>query len=306
MYHFIINANSRSGKGIRIWTCVKSELDNRHIDYICYFTKYKNHANTLATEICEENHGIKNIVVLGGDGTMNEVVNGIISFDDVLLGYIPTGSSNDLARSLKLPKDPIECLNHILYPTHFDFLDLGVLTMNTKEERKFCVSTGVGYDAATCEETFHSPLKKTLNKIGLGKLTYLLIALKQLIFSPFMEGNVTREDGTVTTYHKMLLVTSMIHKYEGGGMRICPNADPRDGILSVCLVHGLSRIQVLFLLPTLIFGIHANFKGVEIFDCHTLKIHLESPFHVHLDGECPGKYTDLTVSCLPKRLRIIV
>lgn len=306
MYHIIINANSRSGKGIRIWTTVKNELDNRHIDYICYFTKHKDHAITLTTQICEQNHGIKNIIVLGGDGTMNEVINGMTSFDDVILGYIPTGSSNDLARSLKLPKDPIECLNHILLPTHFDFLDIGVLSMNDKVERKFCVSTGVGFDASICEETFQSPLKKKLNKLGLGKLTYIIIALKQLFKSKFMEGYITNIDGTVIRYHNILLITSMIHKYEGGGMRISPKADPRDGKLSICLVHGLSRLQVLFLLPTLLFGKHTNFKGVESFDCNSLKIHLETPFYVHLDGECPGKYTDLKITCLPKRLRIIL
>lgn len=305
MYHFIINANSRSGKGIRTWTTVKNELDNRHVDYICYFTKHKNHATTLATEICEQNNGIKNIVVLGGDGTMNEVVNGI-TFDDVILGYIPTGSSNDLARSLKLSKDPLVCLNHILFPTHFDFLDIGVISMKDNEERKFCVSTGTGFDAAICEETFHSSLKKKLNKVGLGKLTYVIIALKQLFSSPFMVGTVTKADGTVITYHDTLLITSMIHRYEGGGLPFCPKADPRDGKLSICVVHGLNKLQVLFLLPALVLGQHTKFKGVDTYDSSSIKIQLEQPFFVHLDGECPGKYSDIKVNCLPKRLRIIL
>lgn len=306
MYHFIINANSKSGKGIRTWTTVKNELDSRHVDYICYFTKHKNHAITLAKEICEQNNGIKNIVVLGGDGTMNEVVNGITSIDDVILGYIPTGSSNDLARSLKLPKDPLECLNHILFPTHFDFLDIGIVSMKDNEERKFCVSNGVGFDAAVCEETFHSSLKKKLNKLGLGKLTYIIIALKQLFSSAFMDGSVTKDDGTVITYHNIFLITSMIHKYEGGGHRICPNADPRDGKLSICLVHDLNKIQILFLLPFLVIGQHTKFKGVETFDSRFIKIHLKTPFYLHLDGECPGKYTDIKVTCLSKQLRIIL
>lgn len=305
MYHFIINSNSRSGKGIRIWSMVKEELDKKHIDYMCYFTCYKNHAITITKEICEGTEGIKNIVVLGGDGTVNEVINGVETFDDVILGYIPTGSSNDLARSLGLSKNPIECLEHILYPTHFDFLDIGSIKLNNIDERKFVVSTGIGFDAGVCEETFRSKLKKVLNKIGLGKLTYIIIAVKQILTSPLVNAEVQADEKNIS-FKNALLITSMIHKYEGGGVKICPTANPRDGLLTVCVVHGIGRLKALFLMPTLTLGKHTSFKGVDSFHCKQLLVNLEQPSHVHVDGEYPGLYQDIKVTCHKRQLRIII
>lgn len=304
MYHFIINSSSRSGRGIRIWTKVKAELTKKQVNFICYFTSYKGHAMEIAADICQNNTGIKTIVVLGGDGTLNEVINGIADFSKILLGYIPTGSSNDLARSLHLSKNPLDRLNRILLPMHFDFLDVGSVCLDKDEKKRFVVSTGAGFDAGVCEETFRSPIKKKLNKLGLGKLTYLIIALKQLFSSSFTDCEVIA-DGVSKTYEQVFMITSMIHRYEGGGLKICPDANPRDGKLSVCVVHGLSRFQILFLLPTLLFGQHVRFKGVETFDCNELSLTLAKPTHIHVDGEYPGSFTHVKISCLPKLLRII-
>lgn len=307
MYHFIINPKSRTGNGIKIWTTIKSELDRLKITYTFSYTKYKFHATKLTEELCIEYEGIKNIVVLGGDGTVNEVINGITNFNEVILGYIPSGSSNDLARSLQLPKDPLECLQRILKPKQFQYLDIGKITLDhSLSPKKFVVSSGVGFDAAICEETFHSNLKYFLNKLKLGKLTYILIALKQLLFCHFMNGEVKLDDMHTKQFNKMLIITSMIHKYEGGGMLIAPGADPCDGKLSICIVHGLSKLQILCLLPTLLIGKHIHFKGVETFTSSAIHIKLEEPAHIHLDGEYPGTYNDIEVTCLSKVLRLIV
>ncbi len=307
MYHFIINPKSRTGKGIKIWTTVKQELDLLEVSYTFHLTQYKHHATEIAQEICNNYTSIKNIVVLGGDGTVNEVINGITDYDEVLLGYIPSGSSNDLARSLKLPIDPITNLKHILSPTEFKYVDTGIIKMEqTNTYRKFAVSTGMGFDAAICEEALRSNIKKVLNTFGLGKLTYIIIALKQLISCPFMEGEVTIDGKLTTTYKKILLITSMIHKYEGGGMQIAPAANPFDGKLAICIVHGLSRRKILTVLPSLLIGKHVHFKGVETFDCKTLDIKLHNSAIVHVDGEYPGSFQHLNVSCTEKQLRIII
>lgn len=306
MYHFIINPKSRSARGIKIWHTVKEELDKRGVSYTFHITRYQFHATELAQEICLTYSGIKNIVVLGGDGSVNEVINGITDFSEVILGYIPSGSSNDLARSLGLPKDPIENLNRILTPSRFQYIDMGsVKTSDKVQERKFTVSTGIGFDAAICEETFHSKLKILLNRYGLGKLTYNIIALKQLMSCKFLNGSVTIDGCRTISYKKMLLITSMIHKYEGGGMQIAPAADPYDGQLSVCIVHGVSRLRILTVLPFLLIGKHIHFKGVETFNCHTLDIDITEPAWIHVDGECPNRFQKLTVSCLSNQLRII-
>ena len=308
MYHFIINPKSRSERGIKIWHLVKEELDKKEeVSYTFHITRYPNHATELAKEICNTYSGIKNIIVLGGDGTVNEVINGITDFNDVLLGYIPSGSSNDLARSLKLPKDPIKNLENILSPSRFQYVDMGLInSSDSNYSRLFAVSSGIGFDAAICEETFHSRLKLFLNRYGLGKLTYILICLKQLTSCRFMNGTVTIDGGRPQIFKKILLITSMIHKYEGGGMQIAPAADPYDGQLSVCIVFGASRLRVLTVLPFLLFGKHIHFKGVVTFNCSSLTIWIDKQSWVHIDGECPGTFTQLTASCITNQLRVIV
>ena len=106
-YHFIVNPKSRSGMGEMIWTMIEPELKKRRVDYQRYLTEKRRHAEKIAAGITadEQEHMI---VVLGGDGTVNEVINGIRIPEKVTLGYIPIGSSNDFARGLNIPKDPME------------------------------------------------------------------------------------------------------------------------------------------------------------------------------------------------------
>lgn len=308
MYHFIINPKSSSGKGIRYWWSVKSELDTRQIAYAAYFTKQEGHATELAEQICSKFSGIKNIVVLGGDGTLNEVINGITDFDQIILGYIPSGSSNDLARSLKIPKDPLKALENVLKPTRFIYLDYGEISFpdaNIKS-RRFCCSSGMGYDAEVCVEVQASPLKKRLNRFGAGKLIYLAIAMKQLFTLKSMDVTIQVDGIKKEAYQKVFLVSGMIHKYEGGGCMMAPAADPTDGQLSVCLVHGLGRLKSLILLPTLLFGKHVLFKGIESFNCHDLEIIASRETAIHTDGETPAFSSHIHVSCVQGKIRMIL
>ncbi len=308
MYHFIINPKSSSGKGIRYWWTVKNELDSRQIPYTAEFTKQEGHASILAEQICSKYSGIKNIVVLGGDGTLNEVVNGITDFDQVLLGYIPSGSSNDLARSLRIPKDPLKALENVLKPTSFKYLDYGMISFPEAMDvpRKFCCSSGMGYDAEVCVEVQASPLKKRLNRFGAGKLIYLAIAIKQLMTLKSIDVTLYADGIKKGTYQNVFLMSAMIHKYEGGGLMIAPAADPTDGKLSVCLAHGLGRMKALLLLPTLVIGKHHKFKGIETFHCHNLEIIANRETAVHTDGEVPAFSSHIKVTCEQGRIRMIL
>lgn len=308
MYHFIINPKSSSGKGINYWNIVKEELDRQNIEYTADLTQREGHAIELARKICLQYEGIKNIVVLGGDGTLNEVLNGIENFDEVLLGYIPSGSSNDLARSLKIPRDPIEALSNILKPKKFIYLDCGEMIFNEKElaPRRFGCSSGIGYDANVCVEVQSSALKKRLNKYGAGKLVYFAIAIKQVLTIGFLNATVIVDGVKRNTYKNVLLISGMIHPYEGGGLKMAPGADPTDGKLSVCLVHGLSRLAIMVLLPTIIFGKHVHIKGVESFTCSNIEILLDNKAAVHTDGETPAFSSHIAIRCVPKKLRMII
>jgi YegS/Rv2252/BmrU family lipid kinase len=245
---------------------------------------------------------------LGGDGTVNEVINGITNYKEVLLGYIPSGSSNDLARSLNIPKDPVAALNNILKPKKFKYLDLGVISFvgSGIAPRKFACSSGIGYDANVCLEVQASPLKKKLNRLGAGKFVYIAIAIKQLISAKRSSAAVIVDGMKKDTYQKVLLVSGMIHKYEGGGLMMAPLADPCDGRLSVCLVHGISTLKAFFLLPTLFTGKHVNHKGVETFHCSDIEIIMDKESAVHTDGEAPAVCTHIKTSCIPGQIRMIL
>jgi len=306
MYHFIINPNSSSGKGIHCWYKVKKELDAKNIAYTAAITNQAGHATQLAQEICRSNTGIKNIIVVGGDGTINEVVNGIDDFTQVLLGYIPAGSSNDLAKSLNISKDPLIALNKILKPSKFKYLDIGEVTFSDSSTRKYACSNGIGYDADVCYRVQQTPWKKRFNRIKAGKLIYISIAIKELLRANRSDAVVTIDGVKHKHYEKVLYMSSMIHKYEGGGLAMAPHADPCDGKLSICLVHGLSRIKSLMLLPTLVVGKHINFKGIEAFNCSSIEINLEKATYVHTDGEVPKADTHISVRCLPSQIRMII
>lgn len=308
MYHFIINPKSCSGKGIRHWWTVKDELDRQDITYTADFTKQEGHATELARDICVKYEGPKNLVVLGGDGTLNEVINGIDNYDDVILGYIPSGSSNDLARSLNIPKNPLKSLSNVLKPNKFMYLDYGEITFEEKElkPRKFGCSSGAGYDAGVCVEVQQSSLKKKLNKFGAGKFIYLAIAVKQLFCAKFLDATVVVDGNKRDNYKKVLLISNMIHKFEGGGLKMAPDADPTDGKLNVCLVHGLPRALIMLLLPTIIFGLHIHFKGVESFQCSSIEILLDRKAAVHTDGETPAFSSHMTIRCIPQKIRMIL
>ena len=109
MYHFIVNPAARSGLGKETWRELRPLLDQKELPYQVHFTRYQTHATKIAKEITSD--GARHIlIVLGGDGTVNEVLNGICHLSQTELGYIPLGSGNDLARGLGLPADPKEAL----------------------------------------------------------------------------------------------------------------------------------------------------------------------------------------------------
>jgi YegS/Rv2252/BmrU family lipid kinase len=308
MHYFIINPKASSGKGIRYWWTVKSELDKSNVDYTAVFTRYAGYATKIAEQICQKTSGIKNIVVLGGDGTINEVINGIHNYKNVLLGYIPSGSSNDLARSLKISRNPLIALSHIMKPSRYQYLDHGIIEFMDSDipPRKFSCSSGIGYDAAVCREVSLSPLKKKLNRYGAGKYIYYAIAIKQIFTMKHVNATVIVDGIKKYSFKNMLTISSMIHKYEGGGLMMAPDANPSDGKLSICLAHGLSKRKIVLLLPALYIGKHTIFKGIETFDCSSIEIMTDQPLAVHTDGEVPILSSHIKVNIVPDKIRMIL
>ena len=311
MYHIIINPRSRSGRGLKIWKeAVEPRLHEEGIAYRNYFSEKSGDVARLAGEITSAASGKPlTLIVLGGDGTVNEALSGIKDTSQVTLGYIPTGSSNDLARDLGIPKDPLEALELILHKGSVHTMDLGAVTYADGETRPFIVSCGIGFDAAVCEEALHSRMKNIFNKLGLGKLTYLGIALKQLFGAKAISGRLTLDDGihgeTSVNMNTLLFVACMLHRFEGGGFMFCPNADASDGILDLCAVGDLPKLLILFALPTAFKGKHYRFEGITPYQTKTVTIETSAPLWVHTDGEVSRKSDRITVNCRHEAIRMI-
>lgn len=304
MYHIIINPAASTGNGKKIWTRIEKVLIEEKAEYTPYFTDGSDSARQLA-EVLTAGEEHQQIVVLGGDGTINEVLTGIRDYSKVTFGYIPAGSSNDFARDLQLTATPEEAIRSILNPREFIRLDIGCLEYdNTK--RNFGVSMGIGYDAAICHEALASHIKYYLNKVHLGKLVYVIIALKQLFATKCHSCDVILDDTQRLHFDNYLFVTTMIHKFEGGGFMFCPNADPSDGLLDICTVNNISKGKVFLMLPTAYKGKHVRFKEIHTYQAKKVQIITETAAAVHADGESCRLQKEVTVTIDPKQLKMIL
>lgn len=301
-YCFIVNPNSRSKKGRKIWEKVQKELESRQIEYEVYLTERRKNATSIAAGLTRDQE-MKTLVVLGGDGTVNEVVNGVQDFEHVILGYIPTGSSNDFARGMRIPKDPMKALELILHPRCIEKMDIGVVEYGEKS-RRFAVSAGIGFDAVICHQASVSKLKAALNKIGLGKLTYAGIAVDRLIKDDPVRAEI-RLDGEETVLKDTYFVAVHNQPYEGGGFQFCPDADPKDGKLDVIVVSGLKRWQVVKTLLLAFQGKHVGKKGISVFRCKEAEIHISQARAVHTDGEAIFLKKEIKVHILPQQIQVI-
>ena len=308
IYHFILNPVSRSGKGQKLWdTVIEPYLQAAQVHYEAHFSREAGDITRLTQEIASVDSAEPHrIVILGGDGTMDEALQGIPDLTRVALGYIPIGSGNDFTRDMPIPRDPLKALKRILEAESTTAVDIGTTTYEDGVSHRFIVSSGIGFDAAVCEETNRSDMKGFLNKIGLGKLTYLGIALKQLFASKAISCQIRLDDGEPISIQKILFVAFMNHMYEGGGFKFAPQADYCDGLLDLCVVGDLSKALILVALPTAFFGKHYIFRGITAYRAQKIEIQTSAPLWVHTDGEVARRSNRLTVTCQKQALQMYI
>lgn len=304
MYYFIVNPASGSGRGKTVWVTVKTELDRLDVHYRAFLLSGPGEAGQLARGFS----GIKypvTIVVVGGDGTINEVINGLSSFKNITFACIPTGSGNDFVRGLGLSRDPVDALHAILQPQKIREVDIGQVSCGPRTF-SFAVSSGIGYDAAVCNAVHDSKLKVMLNLFHSGKLVYLLTALWQLLSMKRHTLTVTIDDRDTYTYEDTYFAAAMNLRYEGGGFMFCPDALPDDGCLDLLVANQISRLRALKLLPLALSGKHVGHRGVHIVRFHKAIIHSSAPVCVHTDGEIPGFCDTITWTLHKEKLTVIL
>ena len=310
MYYFIVNYTGGSGRARKTWNEVHKNLKLKGVTYKAYVTKYKGHATRLAEKISSLNDDDIRIVVVGGDGSINEVLNGIRDFSKVKLGVIPTGSGNDFARGLDIPSDPEEALDMILNSVGNHCIDLGKVITEEGLPHIFGISSGIGLDAIVCKKAIGSKVKRVLNGIKLGKLTYLVLTVHTLFSMETYNVKVvtTLKDGSRTEtvdYKNLIFLAAMNFRCEGGGVPMNPKARPDDGLLSICAVSDIPKLKTFFLLPVLVAAKHGNKKGFELKNVKKLEFSADRPMVLHADGEYVGDVRQIEMDIIPDAIRVL-
>lgn len=283
----IVNPEASSGKGIKIWEFIKKLLDEKNAPYNVHILNAPGQAEYVAARITRELTEDCHILVVGGDGTLNETLNGIKDFEHTKLSCVRSGSGSDFALNMKVDKDIGKALSHILDEPEEIQVDYGEISADDYPTRRFLISCGVGYDADICKEVSKSMLKKLFNRLGIGKLIYVFIGVKQIFTRKKTMALLYLDDKKPIRIKKLFFVVGMNHMYEGGGVPFCPDADPTDGIMDVCLVRDMPKWKLLLAVAMVYSKNHVRFRKINCYRCKTMYLATMKPQQIHLDGETP-------------------
>ncbi|PLR83839.1 diacylglycerol/lipid kinase family protein [Bacillus sp. V33-4] len=303
--YFIVNPRAGNGRCQIVWNKIEMELQEKHIAYLAFFTEYPGHAKELAQSIAKNSDGADIVLAaVGGDGTLHELINGAVAYQNVRIGFIPGGSGNDFSRGFSIPKNPLNALTILLRQRKSPprYIDIGKIVNEQQHETYFVNNMGAGFDALVSDAANSSPLKGILNRLSIGRLIYVYILLKTLVSFRRSPLELT-VDGKEYRFNSVWFVTVSNQPFYGGGMKIAPDAMPDDGLLNVTVVHSLPRWKLLLVFGTVFYGGHLRFKEVDSFKGRTVTINSASPYMVHADGEIIGK-TPIQVQVCPAVLPI--
>ncbi|WP_044340302.1 diacylglycerol/lipid kinase family protein [Rossellomorea aquimaris] len=305
---FIVNPSAKNHHSLSSWNRFSQTIDIPHEIFV---TEQPGDVKSIvASKVNQFPEDLLLVVGVGGDGTMNSVVNGTIGFDKVVIGYIPSGSGNDFARGYKWPNNQKQAYTLIkqgLQKEDIVLLDSGQYTMNSGPNGHFVNNIGIGFDAQVARKANRSSFKKWLNKWSLGQLIYPILLCKEAFtFKPFTLSITV--DGKEQRFHKVWFVTISNQPFFGGGMKIAPQACPRDGYIDMTLVHGLSRWKLLLVFLSVFFGKHTAFKEVSTCSGKRMTIQSSQDVPVHADGDTIEelkKADELKVHVLPMSWKML-
>ena len=299
---FIVNPVSGSGCGRSLAGEIRNRLAGQTVEASIVETLERGHAERLAATAAAE--GYDRVVVVGGDGSIQEVLNGLLAAgakDPPVLAIIPAGRGNDVARSLGLPQDPMACLAVALGAVSAPF-DAGKASTQDGRFRHFAAAGGAGFDAQVAH-TMALDRRFWMR----GEAGYMLATLNELrrFRNCRLRLILDAEGGERVIAQNFLFVAFANCPYYGGGMQICPGARTGDGWLDVCMVGDLSRFAALLELPGIYKARHVNNPKIEIVRARSLRIEGEPQTRIHLDGEPFGELP-LEVSLLAGAVRVAV
>lgn len=294
----ILNPVAGRGYGAKIETELRRLMEAEGLDFDLVRTARPYHAAELAEQAASD--GFETIVAAGGDGTSNEVVNGLMVASEngltATMGIIPVGSGSDFANTVGVPSDLREAC-HRLANGQTRTVDVGRVTLPGQPTRYFDNTINVGFGGVVTVEALKV---KRLRGIAL----YLPVVLK-VVFMYYKAQPVTIEyDG-----QKMALPAVMISvangPREGGGFHVAPQAQPDDGLFDLCVVREVSRLAMLGLIPHFMKGTHVGRAPITMARARQVTISSPDDLVAHIDGEilCTDAH-QIECEILPQRLRV--
>jgi YegS/Rv2252/BmrU family lipid kinase len=288
-YFLIVNLIAGQGRCKQVFPLVRAQLDRLGVDYDLHYTNEPHEATDVARMGIDA--GFSHIVAMGGDGTVNEVANGLVGAE-ATLAVIPAGKGNDFVRMLRIPSDPLKAADLLLAGTE-RVVDLGRVA-----GRHFVNGLGIGIDAEVAREVLAMERMR-------GATAYIYAAVKQVF--RFRAFPVTLRFGEAVEQMDCISLGVDNGQFAGGGFKLAPRARVDDGLLDVVAVGEYPRLERLVRLPMARAGAHVNWRRVTYRQDASVEVASPSKLVAHLDGEPFTLPRDrFTVDVVPDSLRVLV
>lgn len=264
----IVNPIAGRGRGAKLKDTLIAALREANAEFDAAVTGQHGAGRIIAKQAAAEGYDV--IVAAGGDGTVNEVVNGLAG-SKAALGVLPLGTGNDFAMMMGMPNDPLAALGRILYGRR---LPVDLCRIN---DRFFASSVGAGFDGEVAHAANHS--FRHLR----GMIVYIL-AVFSTVFSYRPRHVRISIDGESFERDITLMAVANSRSY-GGGMRVTPNALADDGFLEVCIAERMNPFRILYMLPKFISGKHLSAPEITSYRAREIVIESAQPLYYQVDGE---------------------
>jgi YegS/Rv2252/BmrU family lipid kinase len=301
-WYVIVNPNAGSRKGVKDWERISSLFRKEDIPIISRFTESKGHAIEIAKEAVIS--GFRKIATVGGDGTLNEVLNGVFGqsicpVSEISLGLIPVGTGNDWGRMFGIPlvyEGAVEVIRLNRTLAH----DVGVVKYYSggkQHTRYFLNIAGIGFESTVVMKTNKQKEKgRSNNAIYFYNLLTSLVSYRNTMVDLIMDD--------IRTSCKVFSINVGNGRYCGGGMRQTPDALPDDGLLDITVIRSMGRIEIIRNLKILYDGTILSHPKVDGYRTKMLRIESESVLYAEADGELLG-HTPVEFSVIPLAVNIV-
>jgi diacylglycerol kinase (ATP) len=305
----IVNPRSAGGATRDKWSAIASDIRTHFGPFSVAFTKTAGDATQIAQRAVENGRGF--IIACGGDGTINEVANGIIqSGGDAELGVLPSGTGGDFRRSINIPHGAREAAR-ALKTGNTKTIDVGKVTFDDHDEKEidryFLNVSSVGLAASIIERVKTTSYTNWLPIQSLkGKANFAISTLQEVVGIQHARVRVSMDGGEEHSLNTINFCVANA-RYFGGGMLIAPQAKLDDGYFDVINIGDLSTMKILFNAHTLYSGTHLALPEVKSRRAKRIEIKAaeNSEIHLEIDGELPGKLPAV-YEIVPKALRVRV